>query len=632
MMVCTLTPPSIPLHHPKNHLHRISDDNPQHHEIESFHVLGDLRAVITQDVPSVALRLSSSRRTAGIRSKIRWENSSCYKVSWFRLARKLQTWVSLCFGILLVSTCIFVICTVNDSMNDGSPGISRAGEQFKSQITRELLHSLRESVADHVRVNEKDKHEAAMRGLGVVFSKGTRTMDELIVANFPDHCNLPDFRLFLRTLHRSGAMAKGDLVLLFPWRTIPKDVFDVVSEEAQSFQKLIASESSSEKNSNISVFNALAFRQATVKNANRKISSSSSVWGDITTLSANQVESSLGWGSVVGFQMSELDPDNVFSKFLNNSPSQLRRWLCYEMLLGKLRRRFKRVMLVELGGVVILGDALASVRKQGIGLYLTLEDGTWADVIVDFHDKKVVKLKSTTGLDKAIVDHFHDKQLVGESKLSSTLHKAMDLESKRIGSKGSISGQDHQKHNISSDKIKEAKKRNPLSLMDMVYGDELGEGNLERRMVSSKVIMGSVTAVKGLANSMVIEVVRMAILQRKSKLQAFPDKALVSYLVQKSSILGRKVTGKLKMVGNDESVVHVISSILRQQTDVFRRSGNGGQYAIVLMQGGDYADIHGGDKQRISIGDLIQMDICCCVWEASFYDDCHKNGTSISST
>jgi hypothetical protein len=80
----------------------------------------------------------------------------------------------------------------------------------------------------------------------------------------------------------------------------------------------------------------------------------------------------LSVGSVVGFDASELDPENSLSGFLDHVPMNMRRWACYPMLLGRVRRNFKHVMLVDVKNSVVLGDPLGRVRNRSpVSVYLS---------------------------------------------------------------------------------------------------------------------------------------------------------------------------------------------------------------------------------------------------------------------
>lgn len=66
-------------------------------------------------------------------------------------------------------------------------------------------------------------------------------MRELIVAHLSNGTSLANMRLFLRTLHRSGASARTDGVVLFPRDYCgSKQVWEVFQEDEASFQRILA--------------------------------------------------------------------------------------------------------------------------------------------------------------------------------------------------------------------------------------------------------------------------------------------------------------------------------------------------------------------------------------------------------
>jgi len=76
----------------------------------------------------------------------------------------------------------------------------------------------------------------------------------------------------------------------------------------------------------------------------------------------------------------------------------------------------------------------------------------------------------------------------------------------------------------------------------------------EMKLVNSEVIFGGIRPVRGLANAMMTEIVRVA-LQRKSR-KPLPDSVLLTYLIQKSYVLVKKVMENVHTVENSDSVVH----------------------------------------------------------------------------
>jgi len=260
------------------------------------------------------------------------------------------------------------------------------------------------------------------------------------------------------------------------------------------------------------------------------------------------------WGSIVGFDVAELNPDDALIGFLDQPPIHLRRWACYQMLLGKVRHKFKHVLLTEVKGVLVFGDAMAVVRKKN-GLYLTVQDRTWSDPMPE-NDTDIVK----SGLNNE--------------------------EGNSVRMQG---------------------------IFESVYGHQLWT-SLEKRekemkLVNSGVILGGIQPVRRLANAMMTEIVRVA-LQRKSR-NPFPDSVLLTYLLQKSYVLGKKVMENVHTVENSDSIVHSLEQ--SKQTDLFFRKKT---CPYTILQG--YANSDG----RSNITAMLLDDICSSQADAVAYEDC----------
>jgi hypothetical protein len=108
--------------------------------------------------------------------------------------------------------------------------------------------------------------------------------------------------------------------------------------------------------------------------------------------------------------------------------------------------------------------------------------------------------------------------------------------------------------------------------MEQVYGkqvwDSLEEEEKRRlRVLSSGVMMGGMRSVRSLASAMATEVVRVAILRKSAQQFLINDEAILSYLVHKSSALGRKVASHLHIVlaSGDSSSINLLSDGSKQQ-------------------------------------------------------------------
>lgn len=194
-------------------------------------------------------------------------------------------------------------------------------------------------------------------------------MTDLVVGHVEENVTEPELRLFVRLLHRSGLTARADVVFIFACRSLSRFA-SVIEEENQSFLKLVRhyhrlNSTTSRKPS--SGFDVSQFIKVGKKAADEPL------WGrrssTSTTPRSNSSEEAeltqLSYGSVVGFEVGELDPENSLAGFLDHVvPMSLRRWACYPMLLGRVRRNFKHIMLVDVKNSVVFGDPLGRVRHK----------------------------------------------------------------------------------------------------------------------------------------------------------------------------------------------------------------------------------------------------------------------------
>lgn len=183
-------------------------------------------------------------------------------------------------------------------------------------------------------------------------------MSELVVAHGSDSLSLNEFRLFLRLIYRSGITSRSDLLFVFPSKIAAFD--DLVMQETDSFLKLMT-QLRGELSRN-------RFVEAHFGKLSKKEKESGEpIWGRRmrgSNGSSDTESTRASYGSVVGFDVDELDPENALSGFLDHVPMSLRRWACYPMLLGRVRRNFKHIMLVDMKEMLVLGDQLGRVRNH----------------------------------------------------------------------------------------------------------------------------------------------------------------------------------------------------------------------------------------------------------------------------
>ncbi|CAN4107228.1 unnamed protein product [Withania somnifera] len=239
------------------------------------------------------------------------------------LLSKAQSTISICLLLIFITLLLFTLSTFEPN--------SRIRKQNK-------IHSTQQPTYPH-----------ALQGMGSLYRRGTRAMTNLIVAHVTESVTKKEFRIFLRLIHRSGITSKSDILFLFSSKTISFD--NVIVEENVAFSKLIHG------------FDQYFGNVSTDKEKE----SGEPLWGRKIKENGNNhhgTESTrLTYGSVLGFDTEELDPENALSGFLpEHVPMNLRRWACYPMLLGRVRRNFKQVMLVDVKEHYVLGDPLSQLK------------------------------------------------------------------------------------------------------------------------------------------------------------------------------------------------------------------------------------------------------------------------------
>jgi hypothetical protein len=84
---------------------------------------------------------------------------------------------------------------------------------------------------------KQSNHAAALAGMGHLWGRGSRAMQELIIAHVSEQCPPETLRLFLRSAKHSKALDHADLVLLMPKDSLLEGV---VSKEEGVFQRVKA--------------------------------------------------------------------------------------------------------------------------------------------------------------------------------------------------------------------------------------------------------------------------------------------------------------------------------------------------------------------------------------------------------
>lgn len=199
-------------------------------------------------------------------------------------------------------------------------------------------------------------------------------MSDLVVAHVVEDTIEDELRLFLRVLHRSGLTARSDVVFIFASASSSSRFASSIQQENDLFLSLIDHYAElnltdmSLKKKPESYFDAARFFKVGKKG---KVIGEP-LWGkksrsNLTNPEADKGDNEvaqLSYGSVLSFDATELDPENSLAGFLDHVPLKLRRWACYPMLLGRVRRNFKHVMLADAKNLVVTNDPLGRIRNR----------------------------------------------------------------------------------------------------------------------------------------------------------------------------------------------------------------------------------------------------------------------------
>ncbi|GLT26549.1 hypothetical protein SLA2020_016080 [Shorea laevis] len=283
------------------------------------------------------------------------------------LFTKAQSTISICILLVFLTLLLFTLSTFEPTIPTPTKSTVAVFTSRKSLFTRSSPSTSFwvSKLSPHVKKKSSSVSPFALQGMGTLFRRGTRAMSDLVVTHVAEDVTEGELRLFLRALHRSGVTAKSDIVFIFG-SSLSSKFAPVFQEENESFLKLIQLHKKSANSTRNSV---LSFNVTQFVKSNKK-DNGGPLWGKKTGADCNgsgegeAMSTRLNYGSVLGFETNELDPENSLSGFLDHVPMSLRRWACYPMLLGRVRRTFKHIMLVDVKNTLILGDPLGRVRNR----------------------------------------------------------------------------------------------------------------------------------------------------------------------------------------------------------------------------------------------------------------------------
>ncbi|KAM1736006.1 hypothetical protein ACFX12_014409 [Malus domestica] len=286
---------------------------------------------------------------------------------------KAQSTISICALLVFLTLLLFTLSTFEPSAAKPRPVVPSPSRRFLSQSTQipqsptnhnfPVVSSSWLSEMWKQKQQKLFKSQFALQKMGTLYRRGTRAMPDLVVAHFHDDVTEPELRLFLRVLHRSGLTSRADVAFVFA--SSGSRFGSIIQEENTSFLVLLRRYGGLNRTAAAREKPGLGFDAAQFIKAGKK-EIEEPLWGKKGVNSEGDGElTRFSYGSVVGFEAGELDPENSLSGFVDHVvPMSLRRWACYPMLLGRVRRNFKHIMLVDAKNSIVVRDPLGRVRHR----------------------------------------------------------------------------------------------------------------------------------------------------------------------------------------------------------------------------------------------------------------------------
>ena len=335
--------------------------------------------------PSSSTSSSSSSPSSSLKSKTVTRKNGSNNL----ILSRAQSTISICALFLFITLLVFTLSTFEPTTRAHIHTRPNSPRRFLSQKpiskTKPKLTSSSWFTFNSFKSNSMTKKKAslstALQGMGTLYRRGNRAMNDLVVGHVVEDVKEEELRLFVRLLHRSGLTAKADVVFIFPNSSFSSRFGFIVKEENDSFFKLVRhyKDLNGTSQKRVMGFDVKQFTKKEKKEMGENIwgrkrvqrsNFSSNLDGDEEEGEAESTR--LNYGSVVSFDSPDLDPENSLAGFLDHVPMSLRRWACYPMLLGRLRRNFKHVMVVDVKNSVLLGDPLVRVRNRNpVSVYLS---------------------------------------------------------------------------------------------------------------------------------------------------------------------------------------------------------------------------------------------------------------------
>ncbi|KAK9671065.1 hypothetical protein RND81_12G004400 [Saponaria officinalis] len=286
-------------------------------------------------------------------------SSSSFSSTTNLLASKTQSTLSICGILLFITLLLFTLSTFEPTTSNTNSAALHNNKPMSRRFLQSRGNSrnaLKGVSIPRLRGGGIERHFAALQGMGELYLRGSKAMTDLIVGHVSEDSSEKEIRTFIRVVFHSGLLSRADLVFVFATPALGREFGSLVRSECDSLVRLVQLGGQLGKGE-LGYGLTRYFRG--VGEAGKE-----PLWGKRGNSTLVGESTRPSYGSVVGFDALELDPENSLSGFLDQVPMRLRRWACYPMLLGRVRRNFKHMGLIDVKNVLLLSDPFTQIRNR----------------------------------------------------------------------------------------------------------------------------------------------------------------------------------------------------------------------------------------------------------------------------
>lgn len=152
------------------------------------------------------------------------------------LLSRAQSTISICALLVFVTLLLFTLSTFEPSSSNHVKFSSHLVSR-RQLITRFSPPDFLKDGNNYIKQKRSKSFPApshALQGMGNLYRRGTKSMNDLVVAHVVESLNLHELKLFLRLFFGSSLNSRADLLFIFSTKSAPFD--NVILEENEELE------------------------------------------------------------------------------------------------------------------------------------------------------------------------------------------------------------------------------------------------------------------------------------------------------------------------------------------------------------------------------------------------------------